>query len=1115
MIRKNEKTKRYLLVLICCMLLFSITCNLNSLFVRVELTKDNLRISAEFEPSGLIALWSGPINTIPTGWKLCDGSDGTLNISNKFAYSTDNMEEPGTIGGSSLHNHSYTTVPLHDHGVTSIAQCQHAHTYILPSASAYCQEGGTTAVVGYNSETTAPDSAIHSHEVEQTGNPISYTSEGENILPPYYELAFIEKETSDPGIPIGLIVMWAGSIEDLPTGWEICNGSNGTPDLRKKFIQGVPSGDDPGSSGGSLTHNHTYTDIPSHSHSLSSEGYSHTHEYDMSVFYGTFLYPSAPVLRPSSTSTYSADVPHTHIMNEAGIAECTTQNSDHLPPYYKIAFIMNTGITDALPMGSIVMWGNLVADIPSGWDQCNGSYGTPDMLNRFPRGIATGEEPGITGGNVTHRHIYTEVPLHTHNILNDLMSHDHVINFVTGLTGLITDPGGIEIYQSSILRLPQTTTSSVFHSHIVSPTGSLTCYTEYESNFPPFIELIYMQKSLSIYNPSPADGIIGIHYNPILSVETNDLEGDDLNITFYDASDDSIIDNDIVFGGSGTAWVTWSGLSIGTSYSWYIIADDGTKAVQFDTWSFTTNHVPNEPTNPTPNNGASDIDYSPTLNVDVFDVDGNDLTITFYDASDDSVINTDIVTGGSGTVSVVWSGLLPGSTYSWYATADDGLNMNQSATWSFITNHVPNEPTNPSPSDGATDVNYNPTLSVDVSDDDGDDLTMTFYDASDDSVINTDSVLGGSGTASASWSGLLSETTYSWYAIADDGLNINQSAVWSFTTGHMPNEPTNPSPSDGATDIDYSPTLSVDVSDDDGDDLTIIFYDASDDSEIDTDIVSGGSGTASVTWSELSPGTSYSWYVTVDDGLSTTQSGTWSFTTNLVPNEPINPSPSDGSPGISYNPTLSVDVSDDDGDDLTVSFYDASDDSVIDTDSVLGGSGTASVSWSGLSAGTTHSWYATAGDGLSIAQSSTWSFVTNHAPNEPTNPTPNDGDIEVDYNPTLSVDVSDNDGDDLIVTFYDASDDSEIDSDIVSGGSGTASVTWSGLSARTNYSWYVIVNDGLNMIPSSIWNFTTSKAPSGAPGIPGFSFVVPVVIGVASIILVKEYLKRKRKFIFK
>ena len=38
--------------------------------------------------------------------------------------------------------------------------------------------------------------------------------------------------------PIGSIVMYGGDLERLPDGWQICDGSMGTPDLRDKFILG-------------------------------------------------------------------------------------------------------------------------------------------------------------------------------------------------------------------------------------------------------------------------------------------------------------------------------------------------------------------------------------------------------------------------------------------------------------------------------------------------------------------------------------------------------------------------------------------------------------------------------------------------------------------------------------------------------------------------------------------------------------------------------------------------------------------------------------------------------------------------------------------------------------
>lgn len=38
---------------------------------------------------------------------------------------------------------------------------------------------------------------------------------------------------------IGIIVLWYGAIVDIPAGWQLCDGTNGTPDLRNKFIAGA------------------------------------------------------------------------------------------------------------------------------------------------------------------------------------------------------------------------------------------------------------------------------------------------------------------------------------------------------------------------------------------------------------------------------------------------------------------------------------------------------------------------------------------------------------------------------------------------------------------------------------------------------------------------------------------------------------------------------------------------------------------------------------------------------------------------------------------------------------------------------------------------------------
>lgn len=75
----------------------------------------------------------------------------------------------------------------------------------------------------------------------------------------------------------GIIMMWYGKLADIPTGWILCDGTNGTPDMRDKFIYGAKQdlGDLPAAtgegalanSGGTKSHNHTASQV-AHSHTI-------------------------------------------------------------------------------------------------------------------------------------------------------------------------------------------------------------------------------------------------------------------------------------------------------------------------------------------------------------------------------------------------------------------------------------------------------------------------------------------------------------------------------------------------------------------------------------------------------------------------------------------------------------------------------------------------------------------------------------------------------------------------------------------------------------------------------------------------------------------------------
>jgi len=65
--------------------------------------------------------------------------------------------------------------------------------------------------------------------------------------------------------------------------------------------------------------------------------------------------------------------------------------------------------------GIIVMWSGNLNHIPPGWTLCDGTFGTPDLRERFIKGTPDSVDPGGTGGDTTHDHDWTD-PGHHHNL---------------------------------------------------------------------------------------------------------------------------------------------------------------------------------------------------------------------------------------------------------------------------------------------------------------------------------------------------------------------------------------------------------------------------------------------------------------------------------------------------------------------------------------------------------------------------------------------------------------------------------------------------------------------------------------------------------------------------
>ncbi len=81
-------------------------------------------------------------------------------------------------------------------------------------------------------------------------------------LRPHAETHMDGGADSIPGgaIPSGVICMWSGTLATISSGWLLCDGTSGTPNLLAHFIKGVATNvTDPGATGGAATHTPTGT----------------------------------------------------------------------------------------------------------------------------------------------------------------------------------------------------------------------------------------------------------------------------------------------------------------------------------------------------------------------------------------------------------------------------------------------------------------------------------------------------------------------------------------------------------------------------------------------------------------------------------------------------------------------------------------------------------------------------------------------------------------------------------------------------------------------------------------------------------------------------------------
>lgn len=190
-------------------------------------------------------------------------------------------------------------------------------------------------------------------------------------------VSFNDSTEQKTALTQGIILIWSGNIIDIPTGWQLCDGTNGTPDLRNRFVVGAGGTYAVGATGGLSTVSLTVPQLPTHTHpvSVSSVGPAGSHSHggsfqsSFSGFSHAHTISPAPVAAATGPNNYNAGPggafgsvnstqpggdhshgytigpagDHPHAINTVTIGNIGAGDAhENKPPYYALAFIMET-----------------------------------------------------------------------------------------------------------------------------------------------------------------------------------------------------------------------------------------------------------------------------------------------------------------------------------------------------------------------------------------------------------------------------------------------------------------------------------------------------------------------------------------------------------------------------------------------------------------------------------------------------------------------------------------------------------------------------------------------------------------------------------------------------
>jgi len=194
---------------------------------------------------------------------------------------------------------------------------------------------GSEFDVEFNALQTAVNSKANSISPALTGTPTAPTAIAGTNTSQIATTEFVTTAITAGGVPSGLIAIWSGSIATIPSGWVLCNGTSGTPDLRDRFVVGAGSTYAVAATGGSanaivVSHTHTAT--------VTDPGHTHTYGEAQRVQVGTDNGVAYDAETGAAFSTQSSTTGISVGISTAG----SSGTNANLPPYYALAYIMKS-----------------------------------------------------------------------------------------------------------------------------------------------------------------------------------------------------------------------------------------------------------------------------------------------------------------------------------------------------------------------------------------------------------------------------------------------------------------------------------------------------------------------------------------------------------------------------------------------------------------------------------------------------------------------------------------------------------------------------------------------------------------------------------------------------